>query len=73
MTRTPPLRPRAGLWVRLPSKRVVQLLDHTSTRHGTVWACGYVEGQALCGAGEANRGRLVLRHDWLQRYGELVR
>lgn len=67
------IRPRSGMWVRLPSGKVVQLIDHTSTRTGVVWSCGYVEGHVMCGPGVGNRGRLVLRHDWLQRFGELVR
>ncbi|MCL4695490.1 MAG: hypothetical protein KJ023_00285 [Burkholderiaceae bacterium] len=67
------IRLRSGMWVRLPSGRIVQLIDHSSSRNGTVWSCGYVEGTAMRGAGERNRQRLVLRHDWLQRHAELVR
>ncbi len=66
------LRLRSGDRVRLPSGATVQLLDHSSTRVGTVWACGYVDGEQLRGAGHGNRGRLVLRHDWLQRNAEPV-
>lgn len=66
------IRLQAGVQLRLPSRQVVQLIDHFSTRAGTVWSCGYVEGQALRGAGSGNRGRLVLRHDWLQRFGQPV-
>lgn len=66
------LRLQAGVRVRLPSRKVVELIDHFSTRTGTVWSCGYVDGEALRGAGKGNRERLVLRHDWLQRFGELA-
>lgn len=64
---------RAGARLSLPSGKVVQLIDHYSTRDGTVWSCGYVEGGQLRGAGVGNRERLVLRHDWLQRHAEPAR
>lgn len=72
MIETHRVRLQAGVRLRLPSRKVVQLIDHFSTRTGTVWSCGYVEGLALQGAGSGNRGRLVLRHDWLQRFGQPV-
>lgn len=65
-----PPRLQSGTRLCLPSGKVVQLLDHFSTRTGTVWSCGYVEGTALRGAGSGNRERLVLRHDWLQRFAQ---
>lgn len=63
----PNLRGRARL--RLPSGQVVELLDWADSTRGTVWHCGYVRRGVLTGSGAANSHRLVLRADWLRRYG----
>lgn len=67
----PGLALRPGMRVRLPSARVVELILLTGGRDGAPWwSCGYVEGGVLR-RGKAGAKRLVLRHDWLVRYGVL--
>lgn len=64
---------RAGTWVTLPSRAQVVLLERSAGRHGPAWLCGYLgaAGQ-MAGPGRENRGRVVLREDWLRRYGRVL-
>lgn len=63
----------AGLRVRLPSGREVQLCSLSGGRSVATWLCAYVEGGELVANGVGGNGRVMLRQDWLRRYGELAR